>query len=224
MTTFPFNFEQKYLTMTAAREINQPLILPKTLSGVNIEFKTERRMTESEFMEFCAENDHLRIEQDKNGKLIIMPPVDYDGGAREGMACGYLFNWWLSYQKGRVFSPSTGFRLPDSSVRASDGCWISDERMSQVIPSDRKKFARIVPDFVIEVRSDSDRIGILKRKMADAWIANGVRLAWLIDPLQEKAYVYRQDGSTELLSSFDHILSGENVCPGLTFDLSKMRI
>lgn len=210
--------------MTAAREIDQPLILPKTLNGVNIEFKTERRMTEAEFMEFCAENDHLRIEQEKNGKLIIMPPLDYDGGAREGIACGHLFNWWISYQKGRVFSPSTGFRLPDSSVRASDGCWISDERMSQVVPGDRKKFARVVPDFVIEVRSDSDRIGVLKKKMTDTWIANGVWLAWLIDPLQEKAYIYREDGSSETLSSFDHMLSGENVCPDLTFDLSKMRI
>lgn len=214
----------KFYAMTAAREVDQSLILPKSLNGVNIEFKPERRMTDAEFMEFCAQNNHLRIEQDKNGKLIIMPPVDYDGGAREGIAYGYLFNWWLSYQKGRVFSPSTGFKLPDSSVRASDGCWISDERVGRVLPGDHKKFARIVPDFIIEVRSDSDRISILKRKMTDTWIANGVRLAWLIDPLREKTYVYRQDGSSETLDGFDHVLSGENVCPGLTFDLSKMRL
>lgn len=208
--------------MSAAREVVQPLILPKTLNGVNIEFKTGRRMTEAEFMEFCAENDHLRIEQDKTGKLIIMPPVDYDGGAREGIAYAYLSNWWLSYQKGRIFSPSTGFRLPDSSIRASDGCWISDERMSHVTVAERKKFARVVPDFVIEVRSDSDRIGVLKRKMTETWIANGVRLAWLVDPLREKAYVYRADGSSEIFDGFDHVLSGEDVCPGLSFDLSKM--
>lgn len=210
--------------MTAAREIDQPLILPKTLNGVNFEFKTERRMTEEEFMEFCAENDHLRIEQDKNGKLIIMPPVDFSGGAREGIAYGYLFNWWLSYQKGRVFSPSTGFMLPDTSVRASDGCWISDERLNQVSPSDRKKFARVVPDFVMEVRSDSDRIGTLKRKMTDTWMANGVRLAWLIDPLREMAYIFRENGTSETFNGFDQVLSGENVCPGLTLDLTKMRL
>jgi len=210
--------------MTAAREIDQPLILPKTLNGVNFEFKTERRMTEEEFMEFCAENDHLRIEQDKNGKLIIMPPVDFSGGAREGIAYGYLFNWWLSYQKGRVFSPSTGFKLPDTSVRASDGCWISDERLSQVSPGDRKKFARVVPDFVMEVRSDSDRIGTLKRKMTDTWMANGVRLAWLIDPLREMAYIFRENGTSETFNGFDHALSGENVCPGLELDLTKMRL
>lgn len=210
--------------MSAARDVDQPLILPKTLSGVNIEFKTGRRMTEEEFVEFCAENDHLRIEQDKNGKLIIMPPVNLEGGTREGIAYGYLFNWWLSYQKGRVLSPSTGFKLPDKSTRASDGSWVSDERLSRLQPEDWKRFPRLAPDFVIEVRSNSDRIGKLKRKMTETWIANGVRLAWLIDPLREKAYVYRQDGTSETFDGFDHVLSGENVCPGLSFDLSKMRL
>lgn len=181
-------------------------------------------MTEEEFIEFCAENDHLRIEQDKNGKLIIMPPVDFQGGVREGIAYGYLFNWWLSYQKGRVLSPSTGFKLPDKSTRASDGSWVSDERLSQMLPEDWTRFARLAPDFVIEVRSKTDRIGKLKKKMTDTWVANGVRLAWLIDPLQGKVYIYREDGSSEILDGFDHILSGENVCPGLTFDLTKMRI
>ncbi len=185
--------------------------------------KVGRHMTEEEFLAFCTKNNSLRIEQDKNGKLIIMPPVDFDGGAREGIAYGYLFNWWISYQRGRVFSPSTGFKLPDASVRASDGCWISDERIGQIVLCDRKKFARVVPDFVIEVRSTSDRLSVLKRKMTDTWIANGVRLAWLIDPLQEKAYVYRQDGPHDELAGFGHLISGEDVCPGFVFDLSKMR-
>lgn len=96
--------------------------------------------------------------------------------------------------------------------------------MSQMLPEDWTRFARLAPDFVIEVRSETDRIGKLKKKMTDTWIANGVRLAWLIDPLQEKAYVYRENGSFETFDEFDHVLSGENVCPGLTFDLSKMRL
>ncbi len=210
--------------MTSAREDEQPFILPKSLRGLNFEFKPERRMTEAEFIEFCAENGHLRVEQDKTGKLIIMPPVDFDGGAREGAAFAYLSNWWLSYQKGRLFSATTGFRLPDGSIRASDGSWISDERIAQVVPGDRKKFARVVPDFVIAVRSNSDRLPALKRKMTDTWIVNGVRLAWLIDPVQERAFVYREDATSEEFVGFDHLLSGEEVCPGLVFDLSKMRL
>ena len=77
----------------------------------------------------------------------------------------------------------------------------------------------------VHIQADVEAIlGEPDQKMADTWIANGVRLAWLIDPLREKAYIYREDGSTETLDDFDHTLSGENVCPGLTLDLSKMRI
>lgn len=45
---------------------------------------------------------------------------------------------------------------------------------------------------MVEIRSQSDRLHKLQAKMTDAWMANGVRLAWLIDPYEEKACVYRQ--------------------------------
>lgn len=188
------------------------------------EIKFERRLTEQELMEFSAENDHLRIEEDKNGKLIIMPPVDIDGGAREARAFGYLFAWWLTHKQGEVFSPSTGFKLPDTSTRSPDGAWVSAEKMAAVPQAERKKFARIAPDFVIEVRSTSDRLGKLKKKMTDTWIKNGVRLAWLIDPIAETAYIYRQDGSTVEIKGFDNVLSGEDVCPGLEMNLANLRV
>ncbi len=75
-------------------------------------------------MEFSADNDHLRIEEDKAGKLIIMPPVDFNSGASEGIVTALISNWWLSYQKGKFFSPSTGFRLPDGDV---DGFSITEQ-------------------------------------------------------------------------------------------------
>ena len=60
--------------------------------------------------------------------------------------------------------------------------------------------------------------------MEDVWISNGVRLAWLIDPIKQKAYIYRQDGSTEAINNFEQTLSGEDVCPGFEFDLSLMQL
>ncbi len=85
-----------------------------------------------------------------------------------------------------------------------------------------KKFAPLVPDFVMEVRSSSDRIGKLKKKMTDTWLSNGVRLAWLLDPKMEKAYIYRPGQPVEEISGFDRSISGEQVCPGFEFDLRKM--
>jgi len=188
------------------------------------ELKFSRRLTEQELVDFSTENGHLRIEEDKNGTLIIMPPVDFDSGVREGRAYGYLFAWWLTHKRGEVCSPSTGFKLPDTSTRASDGAWISGEKVAGLSVNDRKTFPHLVPDFVIEMRSSSDRLGKLKKKMTDTWIKNGVQLAWLIDPVAQKAYVYRQDGSLDTIDSFDHILNGEQVCQGFNLDLRDLKI
>ncbi len=59
--------------------------------------------------------------------------------------------------------------------------------------------------------------------MTEGWIANGVRLAWLIDPLRERAWVCRADGSVEEFYGFDHVLSGEAVLPGFALDLRALK-
>jgi len=42
-------------------------------------------------------------------------------------------------------------------------------------------FPNLVPDFVAEIRSKSDDDRPLQQKMEDTWMAQGVRLGWLID-------------------------------------------
>ncbi len=189
----------------------------------SVELKYPRRLTEEEFYEFCADNRDLRIEQDKNGNILIMPPVDHDSGVAESNVHGYLFSWWLTYQQGLTYSPTTGFKLPDGATRSADSAWASDEKVANLTPQQRKQFAPLVPDFVVEVRSTSDQIGKLKKKMTDTWMANGVRLAWLIDPKMQRAYIYRPDQPVEECLGFDRKLSGEEVCPGFELDLRKLR-
>lgn len=198
------------------------IVVRHKFHGGSLELKYPRRLTEAEFYAFCAENRDLRVEQDKNGNLLVMPPVDHDGGVAESTVHGYLFAWWLTHEQGLTYSPTTGFQLPDGSTRSADGAWASDEQVAALTPQQRKKFAPLVPDFVIEVRSQSDRISKLKKKMTDTWMDNGVRLAWLIDPKMKRAYVYRADLPVEEVIGFDHSLSGEDVCPGFTLDLRKL--
>lgn len=157
---------------------NPDLVIQTRSLGGYAELKYARKMTEAEFYRFCADNPELRIEQDKNGKLIIIPPVEFDGSARENTVNATLYNWWERHNKGLTLSPSAGFKLPYNSTRSSDGAWVSEERLAAVPSGERKKFARTVPDFVVEIRAESDRIGRLKRKMTDVWIKNGVRPAW----------------------------------------------
>jgi Uma2 family endonuclease len=197
------------------------LVFPE-MPGV-LEIKLYKRMSDKDFFAFCSANPELQIEQDKNGKLIIMAPVGFDGGMYEDEVYGELRNWRKQAGKGKSLSPSTGFKLPDGSTHSADGAWVSDDKVAALTPEQRKKFALVVPDFVIEIRSASDRISRLKKKMTEVWIKNGVRLAWLIDPVDEKAYVYRLNGTTDTITNFNHVLSGEDVCEGFQLDLSKIK-
>lgn len=124
-----------------------------------VTIKAARRLTEQEFYSFCAKNPNLQAELDQHGNLLVMPPVNPDSGAHEAAAQGHLFIWWNSqHQLGQVFSPSTAFKLFDGSVRAGDGAWVSPERMANYVPAKGKEFALLIPDFVMEIRSATDRL------------------------------------------------------------------
>lgn len=180
------------------------------------------RMSMEEFYAFCALNEGLRIERDSEGNVIIMPPVYTESGSQE-QKVGFYVSLWNENNgnPGLVFSPSTGFTLPNGAVRSADASWLSNEKWSALSKEEKRSFAPVVPEFIIEVRSTTDKEDKLYEKMEE-WIANGVLLAWLIDPILEQARVYRADGSILVIKSFDEALSGEEVLPGFTFELSSL--
>ncbi len=122
----------------------------------------------------------------------------------------------------KYLGSSAGFTLPDKSVRSPDTAWLSNEKWEALSLEERKKFGHVSPDFVVEVMSPSDDLPFLQNKM-EMWIKNGVQLGWLIGTEEKAAYIYRADGSINKINSFNHILRGENVLPGFSFDLSILR-
>lgn len=206
--------------MVKLAQKSSPLIL---MLPVDLPLITAEAMSETDFEQFCAQNRDLRIEREANGKVTIMAPVHFDSGSFELDVATDLNLYVRKTKKGKALGPSTGFKLPDGSTKSPDASWISAEKLAALPPAERKKFAAVVPDFVIELRSDSDKLGKLKRKMEQTWIANGVRLAWLIDPVKQKVYIYRQDGSIEVVQGFDGKLNGEDVLPGFELDLGMLK-
>jgi Uma2 family endonuclease len=111
-----------------------------------------------------------------------------------------------------------GYTLPDTSMRVPDVAWISNERLATVSESDLKKFAPVCPDFVIELCSESDELKELKTKM-EKWIANGVRLGWLIDPKNQVTHIYQPQKEVGQVA-FDKTLSGGNVLVGFELNIT----
>ena len=89
------------------------------------------------------------------------------------------------------------FRLPNGWRRAPHACWISDERLSGIEPGDEGVWA-VCPDFVVEVRSVTDRLAPVQAKM-EMWQSQGARLGWLVDPFESVVWVYGEESEPERL-------------------------
>lgn len=179
-------------------------------------------MTDAEFFRFCRDNADLRIERDKHKNIIIMPPTGFETGRRNAELTTDLNLWNRTRRRGRVGDSSTGYSFPDGSVRSPDASWISHERLDKTTPDDREKFVHAVPEFVVEIRSNSDSPRLLREKMEE-YMANGVLLAWYIDRVQQFVEIYRANGEVEKLPGLDRKLSGEDVLPGFEFDLTLFK-
>jgi len=150
--------------------------------------------------------------------MIIMMPTGGEGGSRNFNLAGEFRVWVKADGTGIGFDSSTGFKLPNGAKRSPDLSWIRRDRWKAIPARQRKKFAPICPDFVVELRSETDHLEPLKAKLEE-YIANGARLGWLIDPLKKKVYIYRPDAEIEILDK-PKSLSGEPLLKGLELDLS----
>ena len=178
--------------------------------------------SDDEFFRFCQENDLARIERTANHEIIIMPPAGFESGAASMSAAGLLFIWCRQHRLGRVVDSSVGYTLPDGAVLSPDASWVSPERLATVTAAQLQKFPPLCPDFVVEVKSPSDRIPTLQAKM-EQWLRNGVRLGFLLDTETETAYVYAPGQPVQTVAGFDNELSGELVLPGFRLDLRELR-
>jgi len=178
-------------------------------------------ITSDQLFELCGQNRELRIERTEEGKLAIMLPVGGEGSSKEMTIEGELYQWNKKTRLGIVFNSSGGFTLTNGAVRSPDAAFIVKTKWKALSILKRKKFAPICPDFVAELRSETDRLNALKEKMVE-WMNNGCRLGWLIDPMEEKAYIYRPDQEVQIINSFREKLYGEAVLPGFELDLSEL--
>ena len=200
---------------TLERESSAPITQPLILH-----LAPAIKLTDDQFFEFCQLNRDLRIERTATGELEIMPPTGGETGGRNLKLTQQLANWTDEDGTGIAFDSSTGFKLPSGAERSPDAAWIKLDRWNALTSEQQKKFPPITPDFVVELRSESDTISSLQTKMLE-WIHNGVRLGWLIDRKHRRVYINRPGIDVECLDN-PATVSGEPVLPGFVLDMSKI--
>jgi Uma2 family endonuclease len=174
--------------------------------------------TDEQFYQLCQNNRELQFERTAKGELIIMPPVGGESGNREADLIIDLGIWNRQTALGYTFNSSTIFKLPNGADRSPDAAWIQRERWEALTPEQRRKFPPIAPDFVIELRSATDDLQMLRQKMQE-YLDAGVKLGWLINPQQQQVEIYCQGQNVEV-RNLPTELSGENVLPGFNLILS----
>lgn len=178
------------------------------------------RLTEQQFEELCRNHSDAKFELSAEGELIVMPPTSPESGWRNSDLNFQIMSWSKKDKTGIVFDSSTMFTLPNGAKRSPDVSWMTREKWEGVSPSERKKFSRVVPDFVIELLSPTDNLADTQAKMHE-YIENGVSLGWLIDPQEKRVHIYRAGGAVEILENPETV-SGEQALNGFELNVREI--
>ena len=187
---------------------------------MKIRFRPGLRLSDEAFWRLCRANPDLNFERSSRGELVVLSPSGIRSNYRQLLVASRLLAWFEASKIGFISGDDAGFILPNSAIRSPDAAWICQERWDSLSKEDQEHFGRFCPDFVVEVRSLTDRKGTLRAKMRE-YIDNGARLGWLIDPIikAQTVEVYRPDRDVEILRH-PQAISADPVVPGFTLDLS----
>ena len=177
-------------------------------------------ISDSDLENLCASNPELKFETNADGNLIVMSPTGTLTGAKNGDLFAQIWTWNRQYRLGRVFDSSTGFKLSNNSVRSPDVSWMKLAKWNSLTDKQKRGFAPIDPDFVLELMSPTDDLLVIQQKMKE-YMTCDIKLGWLINPDDKQVEIYRFGQDKEVLDNPSN-LSGENIMPNLIVDLSDI--
>ena len=200
--------------MTIATTPTVPLETQSLLLDVS---NTTLTVTPAQFDILCADNPALRLELTRNSELIVMAPTGGETGRRNGSLFARVWNWNDLTNLGETFDSSTGydFTAIDGGKLSPDVSWIEKSRLECV---NIVGFIPVVPDFVIELRSITDRLSAVRAKMTE-YQRLGVSLGLLVNPQDGKVEIYRLGQAVEVLES-PLSITCEDVMPGFELSMS----
>jgi Uma2 family endonuclease len=186
-----------------------------------VTIRFSRPLSDEELLRFCAENEGLEIESDADGSITLMTPAGPDASRLNTLLSAELTVWARRDGRGTVFGPDLGVRFTDKTLRAPDAAWLSLELWNPASRTRRKAhgYLPICPEFIVELRSPSDRASEIEAKM-EFWMSRGAQLGWLIDPRRKLAMIYRAGQEPETLLK-PEFLDGDGPIEGFRLDMTE---
>lgn len=180
---------------------------------------TVLHVTPDDFDSLCLDNPDLRLELTKEHELIVMTPTGGESGEKNLDLITQVGMWNKKTKLGRAFDSSTGydFTLINGGKMSPDVSWIEKSRLEGI---DITGFIPVVPDFVIELRSATDRLKNLQTKMLE-YKRLGVKLSLLINPLDRQVEIYQLQEVTKILDS-PNAIDCDFLMPGFNLDLTEI--
>jgi Uma2 family endonuclease len=202
--------------MTIATSPTQSIDIQPLLLDVS---NTILTVTSEQFDRLCIDNPDLRLELTKDGELIVMAPAGGESSERNLDLAINVGIWNRQTNLGRAFDSSGGYDFTafGGGKLSPDVSWIEKSRLEGV---EIVGFIPIVPDFVIELLSETDNLKTLQKKMKE-YQRLGVKLGLLINPRNKQVEIYRPGQEVEILVSSTAIDCGE-VMSGFVLSMSRI--
>ena len=197
---------------------------PAIPNATLLRLPADLKLTPKQFELVCAENRESVLELNASGRVLVMTPTGSETGSRNGELFFQLKLFAQQQGLWKAFDSSTGFLLPDGSVLSPDASLVRIDRWQALSPEERRGFAPLCPDLVVELASPSDESPLalmaLRKKMA-AYQANGASLAWLLLPHEQTVEVWAANTESQRLEQIQ-LLDASGELSGLQLQLAKI--
>ena len=152
----------------------------------------------------------------EEGRISIVGPSDIVSSEISSRLIAFLFAWVNPRRLGRIFDSAGGFIMPDANLKAPDVSFVRAARLRQ----SPRYFGQLVPDLVVEIKSQSDRLKPIENKVLK-FVELGAIVGIAIDPDAETVKIYRSAGEPEILQNGD-ILTIPELFPGWELPVTEL--
>ena len=153
----------------------------------------------------------------EDGVISVVGQSDIVSSEIGSILIRLLGNWAYPRRLGRVFDSAGGFIMPDTNVKAPDVSFVRAARLRQ----SPRYFGELVPDLVVEIKSQIDRIKPIIETKVLKFIELGAVVGIAIDPDEETVTVYRSTVEPTILGNGD-ILTVPELFPGWELPVSEL--